>query len=180
MPKASQSPSKQKKCPVCRVPYHVRGLASHIRKCEREREGRRRLRKYAKDLERAGAPLATPDEPLPCDLDARSEETTPKTAGPSDGPGTYKCRSFSPPPSAEPWCSFFRTREDYEFTKIVMEAGLSDDLIERLIKLIRRCIEGKGPVTFTSYSDVLSARERASASSQLVPVSPGTALKYNY
>jgi len=49
-----------------------------------------------------------------------------------------------------------------------MESGLSEEQSERLIKLIHRCIEGKGLFTFSSIEDVEAARERASMQMTLV------------
>ena len=48
-----------------------------------------------------------------------------------------------------------------------MESGLSEEQADRLIKLIHRCIEGKGS-TFSSFEDVEAARERASMKSTLL------------
>lgn len=59
-----------------------------------------------------------------------------------------------------------------------MEVRMSEDQTERLVEVIKRCIDGKGSLTLSNYSDFQSAWERAS--SQLTPVSPGTVLKYNY
>jgi hypothetical protein len=55
MPKTTSpnvSPSKKKKCPVCKVQYHIRGFTSHIKKCNREREERKGDRRYMKELKR--------------------------------------------------------------------------------------------------------------------------------
>ncbi len=80
-----------------------------------------------------------------------------------------KRQFFSPPPSAEPWRPFFNTREDFVFAEILMEARVDRDRSDRLIKLIKLCLDGKGALTFSNYSDVLTAWE--CAASQLTPVS---------
>jgi hypothetical protein len=49
-----------------------------------------------------------------------------------------------------------------------MESGLSEEQSDRLIKLIHRCIEGKGSLAFSSIEDVEAARERTSMKMTLV------------
>ncbi|KAH9017439.1 hypothetical protein EDB84DRAFT_1628850 [Lactarius hengduanensis] len=75
MPKTTQSPSKNKKCPICHTRYRVQGYPAHVKKCEREREERRGEKRYATALEKrlraldtlATGPIsaAIPDELLP-------------------------------------------------------------------------------------------------------------------
>ncbi|KAH9041102.1 hypothetical protein EDB84DRAFT_1474932 [Lactarius hengduanensis] len=212
MPKASQSPSKTKKCQSCRASFRPQNLTAHIKKCEREQRERQGEIKYAKtqgeETSRTRGKLrwyvsalgvAIPDEHLtydltaanPMDFDAGSEtparEPTPpsvtETTGPSDDPKTLdfaieyhpnsgrapkppgedSCKRKRPsPPKAEPWCLFFKTREDFLFSEVLMEVGMNKDLTERLIKVVRLCIEGKGSLTFSNYSDIQAAWERAS------------------
>ncbi|KAH8985616.1 hypothetical protein EDB86DRAFT_3049177 [Lactarius hatsudake] len=211
MPKASQSPSKTKKCQSCRASFRPQNLPAHIKKCEREQRGRQGEIKYAMTRERrlralegsydefSALGVAIPDEPLTCDLtaadpmdfDAGSEtpvrEPTPpsvaETTGPSDDPKTLdfaieyhpnsgrapkppgedsRKRKRPSPPKAEPWRPFFKTREDFLFSEVLMEVGMNKDLTERLIKVVRLCIEGKGSLTFSNYSDIRAAWERAS------------------
>ncbi|KAI9442404.1 hypothetical protein H4582DRAFT_2202107, partial [Lactarius indigo] len=70
-----------------------------------------------------------------------------------------KCPS---PPKAEPWHPFFQTHEDFLFSEVLMEAGMNKDRTERLIEVVRLCIEGKGKLTFSNYSDIRGAWECAS------------------
>ncbi|KAH9961701.1 hypothetical protein BGW80DRAFT_1181151, partial [Lactifluus volemus] len=65
-------------------------------------------------------------------------------------------------PHAEPWAPFFNTHEDFLLSEILLEGGISKDLSDKLIKLVNRCVSGKGTLTLTSYSEVLAAWERAS------------------
>jgi hypothetical protein len=66
------------------------------------------------------------------------------------------------------WWPYFRTCEDFLIAEIIMESGLSEEQSDKLIKLIHRCIEGKGSLTFSSFEDVEAARERASMKMTLV------------
>lgn len=52
MPKASQSPSKRKKCAICRVSFRVQNFSAHTKKCERERTERQGERRYEKTRQR--------------------------------------------------------------------------------------------------------------------------------
>ena len=52
MPKETQSPAKNKKCPTCHVRFRSQGYQAHAKKCAMEREDRRGKRKYEKALER--------------------------------------------------------------------------------------------------------------------------------
>lgn len=42
------------------------------------------------------------------------------------------------------------------------EAAMTEDLSNRLIKLIRRLVDGEGKVTFTNHNDVHATWEHAS------------------
>ncbi|KAH9009318.1 hypothetical protein EDB85DRAFT_1903138 [Lactarius pseudohatsudake] len=78
-------------------------------------------------------------------------------------PGEDSCKRKHPsPPKAEPWCPFFKTHKDFLFSEVLMEVGMNKDLTERLIKVVRLCIEGKGSLTFSNYSDIWAAWERTS------------------
>lgn len=125
-----------------------------------------------------------------------------QTAGPSEAPITHKFtteyhpnsgrapetqdvdehsrkrKRFSPPSLQEPWLPFFKTREDFIFSELLLEMGSSKDQCERLIRLIRRCLDGRGSLTISSYSDFRGAWERAS--SRLTPVSLGFISEINH
>jgi len=65
------------------------------------------------------------------------------------------------PPDDEPWRPF-HTREDFEFAELVHDAALNQPQIEKFIKLIQRCQEAPGSLTFSKYSDLKDSLEAAS------------------
>ena len=65
----------------------------------------------------------------------------------------------------------FCTRDDFLFAELLRESGLSREGSDRLIKLINRCIDGKGLITFSSYAELQDSRERY-WKSRLTSVSP--------
>jgi hypothetical protein len=89
-----------------------------------------------------------------------------------------KCRFFTrtPQAKAEPWRPFFQTCEDFVFSEVLMEIGTSRDQFDRLLKVIRTCIDGKGSLSLSNYSDMMGAWECALA--QLTPVSPQTVSEF--
>jgi hypothetical protein len=70
---------------------------------------------------------------------------------------------------ADPWWPDFKSREDFSYAEIIHQAHLSNDLSDKLIKLINRCLEGKGEFTFKGHADVETAWK--CASSRLTAVS---------
>ena len=80
-----------------------------------------------------------------------------------------------PPVNDEPWRPFFNTREDFEFAKILMEAGVSKGHSDRLLKLFKKCLSGNGTLTYSNYSDIKSSWDRAAE--KLTPVSCVTILQ---
>ena len=121
-----------------------------------------------------------------------------QTAGSSDGLGTHKFtveyhpnsgrasetleehhsskrQSSTRPPKVEPWYPFFKTREDFMFSEVLMEIGTSRGQFERLLTVVKACIDGKGSLSLSNYSDMKGAWERAST--QLTPVRLRTFLK---
>ncbi|KAI0035349.1 hypothetical protein K488DRAFT_43506 [Vararia minispora EC-137] len=76
----------------------------------------------------------------------------------------------NPVPTAEPWKPSFKTREDFELAEIMLEACMNETLTDRLLKIFQSCAEGRGKVTFRSYSDVNQAWEHAST--RLAPFEP--------
>ena len=85
-----------------------------------------------------------------------------------------KRERFSPP-NMELWRPFFKTRDDFMFVELLLEVGMTNDQSDRLIKLIKRCLDGEGSLTLTNHSDIRGAWECASA--QLTAVSPDIILK---
>ena len=69
------------------------------------------------------------------------------------------------PDVTEPWWPTFNSQEDFLFAELVHEARLSSELVDRLLELIHRCIDGEGVITFKDHADVEAARKRASESS---------------
>ena len=76
-----------------------------------------------------------------------------------------KARSTCPA-DPEPWAPF-NTREDFEFAALVREAGMSKQLVEKLITLFQRCIDkGKESFTLSKYDDM---RETMMLASEQLP-----------
>jgi len=61
----------------------------------------------------------------------------------------------------EPWAPF-RTREDFEFTELVLEAGMKKGQVKALIKLFNKCIKGEGSFTIPKYKVMADTLELAS------------------
>ena len=61
----------------------------------------------------------------------------------------------------EPWAPF-RTREDFEFTELVLDAGMKKGQVKALIKLFHKCIEGEGSFTIPKYKDMEDTLKLAS------------------
>lgn len=74
----------------------------------------------------------------------------------------------APPPEPKPWKNFFSTLEDFEFSELVLEGALSEKQIDRLVKLFRRCLDGKGELTFARGADVSASWDRVAE--HLAPV----------
>jgi len=196
MPKASPPPVKFKKCRICRALFRTQGYKAHVKKCEWDRQLRREARRRAKALEERFGREDILDEPLglpeastatePKDLNVGSG--TSQTAGPSGGAEAHTFTVLDHPnngratetqlldghsrkPSSsrnpEPWSPFFKSREDFEISEILLKAGTAEGDFERLIKIFKRCLDGKGSFNITKYSDVRRAWKRAS--SQLTP-----------
>ncbi|KAH9001798.1 hypothetical protein EDB86DRAFT_2801335, partial [Lactarius hatsudake] len=68
-----------------------------------------------------------------------------------------------------PWLPFFNTRQDFEFAKILMKSNMSKVWSECLIKLVKLCLDRKGTLTFSNYSDIQTTWD--CAASQLTPFS---------
>lgn len=72
------------------------------------------------------------------------------------------------PRNDEPWVPFFRTREDFEFGDIALQAALKKEHRKALIQLINKCLRGEGKFTLTDDDDLQGSWERAERS--LTPV----------
>jgi hypothetical protein len=101
-----------------------------------------------------------------------------QTAGPSGGPEAHESmiiyhpnsgrateaqlldgpsRKTNPPRNLEPWSPFFKSREDFEISEVIMKVGMSKSDCDRVFKAIRRCLDGKGSFNLKKYSDARSA-----------------------
>ncbi|KAI9428665.1 hypothetical protein BJY52DRAFT_1232715, partial [Lactarius psammicola] len=172
MPKASESPGKNKKCQICHNRFRVQGYSAHIKKCARERDERRGERKYARALEKRLRSLDTltlgatiPDEPLLPHVFAAAELMDLDVGW--GIPGQPQTPTSQPSLNAELWRPFFKSCEDFVFSDVLMEVGMSKDQYDRLYKALRTSIDGKGPLSLLKYSEMRGAWERAS--SQLTP-----------
>ena len=56
----------------------------------------------------------------------------------------------------------FRSRADFEFAELALEAALNRKQTERLISIINKCLSGKDAFTFKDQADLDSTWERAS------------------
>jgi len=66
------------------------------------------------------------------------------------------------PADPEPWVPF-RTREDFEFAELAMEAGMSKAQVNAMIGLFRRCIKNEdGHFTLSSYDEMRKTLTTAS------------------
>jgi hypothetical protein len=70
---------------------------------------------------------------------------------------------------SEPWWPNFNSLEDFLYAELTLQANLNSETSEKLIKLINRCIDGKGTFTYKSHVDVENAWKRASSTA--MPVS---------
>ncbi|KAI0686029.1 hypothetical protein BC835DRAFT_1530148 [Cytidiella melzeri] len=71
---------------------------------------------------------------------------------------------LQPDPSVlndKPWHPF-NSREDFEFAELVHKAQMSQDMINRLLKLMQKVNSGQSGLTFSTYADVRQAWEKAS------------------
>ncbi|KAH9828718.1 uncharacterized protein C8Q71DRAFT_719105 [Rhodofomes roseus] len=67
-----------------------------------------------------------------------------------------------PQPSEDPWRPY-RTRSDFEFSDIALDACLNEQQTEALIKLINHVVSGQDQFTISSYSELRKVRQSASA-----------------
>lgn len=67
-----------------------------------------------------------------------------------------------PPPAEDPWRPY-RTRSDFEFADIALDACLNEKQTEALIKLIHHVVSGHDQFTISGYSELRNLRKSASA-----------------
>ncbi|KAH9024310.1 hypothetical protein EDB85DRAFT_2150546 [Lactarius pseudohatsudake] len=88
---------------------------------------------------------------------SRKSTKTHSVGDPSHNPSSSAHQSHP-----EPWSPFFRTREDFVLSEILLESGLSNNLSEKLLELFRLCKTGKGEVTVERVAEFQTAWEHAS------------------
>jgi hypothetical protein len=97
----------------------------------------------------------------------------PRSGKPSEAyrPKAYSARKRSSrdKPDSKFWWPFFKTREDFLISEILIDSGLSNAQLDKLLKLINRCINGKGTLTLSRHADLQAAWDHASL--KLTPVS---------
>lgn len=71
------------------------------------------------------------------------------------------------PADEEPWRPF-RSRGDFEFSEIALDAALNKHQIDRLLSLIARISQGQTQITLTNETDLRKALDNAA--SELTPV----------
>lgn len=77
----------------------------------------------------------------------------------------------------EPWRPF-RSRGDFEFSEIAIEASLNKSQINALLNLITRISEGHAQITLKNESDLSKAWDNAAA--ELTPVRLSLTLSHDY
>ena len=67
-----------------------------------------------------------------------------------------------PPADPDPWVPF-RTREDFEFAELALDAGMSKAQVNAMIRLFHRCIKSEGGhFTLSSYDEMHKTLDVAS------------------
>ncbi|KAH9007984.1 hypothetical protein EDB83DRAFT_2509248 [Lactarius deliciosus] len=167
MPKVQSKGSKQssaaakKACAICMNHFRPQAFAAHVRKCEREKREEEELLEYKKEvIGKAQAQLAAVTiRKIRTEYHPNSRKST-KTRSvddPSHNPSSSAHQSHP-----EPWAPFFRTREDFVLSEILLESGLSNNLSEKLLELFRLCKTGKGEVTVERLAEFQTAWEHTS------------------
>lgn len=77
----------------------------------------------------------------------------------------------------ELWCPF-RSRGDFKFSEIAIEAALNKSQINSLLSLITRISEGHAQITLKNEADLLKVWDNTAA--ELTPVHLNLALSCNY
>ena len=82
----------------------------------------------------------------------------------------------TPPVDPKPWLPF-KTREDFEFSEIALDAAMTKAQVNATIDLLHRCIKGKGNFTLSNCDEMRRTLEVASERLPKVrPVSPYVAM----
>lgn len=84
-------------------------------------------------------------------------------------------KPVSPPDDSEPWRPF-RSRADFEFAKLALEAALTQGQIEQLIQLFGKCIQGEDSFNLKSHQDLRETWDAASVLLTPVPTNVGVSI----
>ena len=87
----------------------------------------------------------------------------------------HTSKPVSPPEDSEPWRPF-RSRADFEFAKLALEAALTQGQVEQLIQLFGKCIQGKDSFNLTSHRDLRETWDAASLLLTPVPTNVGVSI----
>ena len=83
----------------------------------------------------------------------------------------HTLKPFPIPEITDPWRPF-RSRTDFEFAQLALEAALTNSHLDRLIQLVERCIKGQDSFNLTNHQDVHNNWD--AASTMLTPVLANT------
>jgi len=84
-------------------------------------------------------------------------------------------KPVSPPEDSEPWRPF-RSRADFEFAKLALEAALTQGQVEQLIQLFGKCIQGEDSFNLKSHQDLRETWDAASLLLTPVPTNVGVSI----
>ena len=124
------------------------------------------IRPGATDVER-------PDATSSFEADSIKVEYHPSSGRPTR---VYRFEEFNrhrateppPAPAAKPW-NPFNTRTDFEFAELALDAGLSNEHLDALIKMIRHIVQNANDFTLNSHVDVRQTWD--AAANKVTPVS---------
>jgi len=63
---------------------------------------------------------------------------------------------------ADLWWPFYNMCKDFLLLEVLCEGSLSNEQTDKLLKVIKWCLSGKGSLTFTTHTNVQAAQERMS------------------
>ncbi|KAG2114095.1 hypothetical protein BD769DRAFT_1630026 [Suillus cothurnatus] len=108
------------------------------------------------------APAASAQLPSEFKTEYHPRSGRPTLFQPFDEFRTSEAQHNAPIIDDEPWCPF-RSRGDFEFSEIAIEAALNKSQINSLLSLITRISEGRAQITLKNEADLLKAWDNAAA-----------------
>jgi hypothetical protein len=107
------------------------------------------------------------DQPAPYEIDSIKTEYHPNSGrvlkiDKFEDYQMHDAEADPPPVSDTPWWPF-RSRTDFEFAEIALEAALTQKQVDGLIKILTRCISGSDSFNLSSHRDLKETWESASA-----------------